>query len=236
MGDERERSRYSPDGKWWWDGEQWQPAGGALQVSGPPPRDPPYRRPWLVYGVALWVLSVGSLVGLAAFLGVQLAHALLTGGIVSAMPGHSAVHHSPRPSATISRPSPTPALSQRQLAVRYTQLLTIDGQRIDRQFAAVDQECARPGELPTCRAALVSLQGTVHGFQKDLAESPVPDCLRSTNGQLEDALALFDQGTGRAISGIDRQDPTQIVAATQLIQQANDRIDQLRTQTPPVRC
>ena len=107
---------------------------------------------------------------------------------------------------------------------------------MDRQFNTVDQTCGRPGDLPTCRAALVSLQSTVHGFQQDLAVSPVPACLQSSNRQLEDALALFDQGTGRAISGIDNQDPAQIVAATQLIQQASDQVDQIRAQTPEIRC
>ncbi len=53
--------RYSPDGKWWWDGQQWVPAAQAPEPSRPPaPPGRPRRRrwPWAVGGLVVLFLIV----------------------------------------------------------------------------------------------------------------------------------------------------------------------------------
>lgn len=56
--------QYSPDGRWWWDGQQWQPVQQA--PGGPPGRGPRRRRlwPWLTGGIALLVVLMGTCIAL----------------------------------------------------------------------------------------------------------------------------------------------------------------------------
>src|SRR5437867_6177973 len=105
-------SRFSPDGRWWWNGRQWTSAGQASGQSArpqaPPAWRPPQRSPrfWIVVGsiaAALVLLSVCS-VAVASRQGtVRVQRA----APASTPPLQTAVA---TPAATpLPTPSPTPA-------------------------------------------------------------------------------------------------------------------------------
>jgi hypothetical protein len=49
--------QYSPDGKWWWDGQQWQPVEpGPAQPPQQPPRSKRRRWPWFAAGAVVLVV------------------------------------------------------------------------------------------------------------------------------------------------------------------------------------
>jgi hypothetical protein len=83
---------FSPDGKWWWDGQRWQPVEQAPQPAPRPPGPPPSKRrkrwPWVLGGVV--VLLVLFSVCIAAIAnssgGQQKATATATPAVAAATP------------------------------------------------------------------------------------------------------------------------------------------------------
>lgn len=57
-----QQPQYSPDGRWWWDGQQWQPVPEqprAPAQSPTPPRKPRRKWPWIAGGiVAVFVIII----------------------------------------------------------------------------------------------------------------------------------------------------------------------------------
>jgi hypothetical protein len=234
-------SRYSADGKWWWDGEQWVPMD-----SKPGPMEefkasyePSVRRRWLF---PFWVLAAGLII--TAVLALIAATASLAGlqlpfggkGVSHVTHPSPTVHARPSPSLAPSpRPTPSPSSGQSQ-ATRYIQLVSNDAQRMNGQIDAVNRVCANQSNLPACRAALVGLQNAVHDFERDLAATEPPKCLQSTDGELRQGLGLFDQGVGTAISGIDQGQPNRTTSGIQSIQQGNDHLNRASSLAQSASC
>jgi hypothetical protein len=241
-------SRYSADGKWWWDGEQWQSTEGkADRDEEPAPLYEPARdgRPLLACGVLAVGLTVAATVALiwvvASLAGVRLPF----GGPA---PSHSsAPRRSPTPHATATpsqspspqpsvRPSPSASPDQGGQAARYIQTVVNGAQHMNGQIDAVNHGCDGQASLSTCRAALAALQGKVHEFEHDLDGVTAPACLQSTDGELRQGLTLFDHGVASAIGGIDRSDPSQISSGMQTIQQAGDHLNQATAHAQSATC
>jgi hypothetical protein len=241
-------SRYSADGNWWWDGEQWQSMEGRADGSMEPA--PPYEplgegRPLLPLGVLAIGLALAASVALvsvvASMAGARLpfeapwaSHSPAPRGTPTPSPTVSPTR-SPSPRASV-RPSPSPSPDQAAQAARYVQTVVNDAQRMNGQIDAVNHGCDTQSSLSTCRGALVALQGSVHDFEHDLSGLTAPVCLQSTDGQLRAGLALFDQGIGSAIGGIDRSDPSQVSSGMQTIQQAGDHLNQATAHAQSASC
>jgi hypothetical protein len=189
-------TRFSADGRWWWDGEQWK----AVDETPPAPEDdgvyPSLRtsgsgRHRLTLVVALAVLVV--LVVLALWLiGTRLA---------LPQPSRGA-----RPTSTPSaRPRPSPTASgQRSSVQRYRQLVASAMSTDQSRVATLDRDCAAPANLAVCRSALVALGKADAEFSLTLEGHPAPSCLRSAAATLGSAIAAQNQAESTAVAGIDR--------------------------------
>lgn len=235
----RTPSRYSADGKWWWDGEQWHAVETGPEPVGPAPPPPRPGRAWPLGPLAIaGLIVVLALVALVTALGPLLQPD--AGGHRTAQttptPTHRATPTSkPTPRATPRR-SPSPSPSPRVSDGAYVATVVADANGMQKQIDAVDSACTGRAGLASCRPALVALQTSARGFRSDLDARPAPPCLRAMDGELRIGLGLFDQGSGVAIAGIDGQDPNQVVSGMQLIQQANAHLGRAVSQAQSASC
>ncbi|HEX4211856.1 MAG TPA: hypothetical protein VIA06_00855 [Candidatus Dormibacteraeota bacterium] len=216
--------RFTADGEWWWDGEQWQSVDRSAETGivpvAPPARPIRERRslPW--FPVLVGILTVAALVG----------------AVLLVLP-----HGAPAKAAPTPRPTPSVAVSptpggERAAAQAYAQLVTVRGAQLDASFQTVSNACGDPGQLSACKSALVTLQDQVHQFQRDLDQTPVPVCLRTADSALHQSLDLFSRGTADAIAGIDQDQPEEVSAGTQYIDQGSQQLQQVQADLGATRC
>lgn len=216
--------RYTADGKWWWDGEQWQSVDRSQETAIVPvgPRDEPVRerrpRPW--FPAVIGILTVAALAAAILLVVPRRAPARAT--------------PTPRPTPTVAV-SPTPS-TQRAEAQAYARLVSAHGSQLDASFQSVSSSCGDPGQLSACKSALVTLQDQVHQFQGELDQTPVPVCLRSADSALHQSLDLFSRGTADAIAGIDQDQPEEVSAGTQYIDQASQQLQQVQADLGATSC
>jgi hypothetical protein len=233
----RPPSRYSADGRWWWDGEQWQPVERShLPVPVEPPRrarrEPRWRwRPPRVR-VRLPRPSRAQLVA-AALLGAAMALAMVLPPPAALLrlrpPALPSVRlplptatptprpaATPRPTATPTRtPKPTPTPTDR--SARYRHAAADGAARVGARIDAVDQGCTAPANLAVCRAALVALHAEVATANTQLNEAGTPSCLGPADVALRRALTAIDGAGQGTIAGIDAGDPGPIVTGVQAV-------------------
>ena len=66
----------SPDGRWWWDGQRWQPVHAAVQAP-PVPPGPGTRVPWLVVAAVVVIgATLMALVAVAAVVALRASRSL----------------------------------------------------------------------------------------------------------------------------------------------------------------
>lgn len=216
--------RYTADGEWWWDGEQWQSVDRSQETAIVPagPRDEPVREgrslPW--FPALIGILTVAALAG-AIFLVVP-------------RPAPARTTPTPRPTPTVAV-SPTPS-TQGAEAQAYAQLVSAQGSQLDASFRSVSSRCGDPNQLGACRSALVTLQDQVHQFEGDLDQAPVPVCLRGADSALHQSLDLFSRGTADAVAGIDDDQPEEVSAGTQYINQASQQLQQVEADLGATSC
>jgi hypothetical protein len=203
--------QYSPDGRWWWNGQSWvrvtwavQPQSGWNESATYDERlfeeEPRRRTP----GV-LWIGLI-ALFGLLvlAFGASFLNWASLQGlGLGLHAPAAPAIQAPATPAPTATPQSGSAGTSA------YQQVVSADIARFQAAGQDVENRCA-PAALAQgssdCRAALQAMDGTVQGFQNDLAGVTPPACLQSADSPLRTALTEYHQGIQQEIDGIDNQD------------------------------
>ena len=202
--------RYSADGKWWWDGEQWRPVERSIAFTPYNPLEPQGVRRWrrkvLLVGVTLFLVAAAAV----------LATAIRPGGARIPLPRPVSTHRAPSPSA---RPTPTLSAAQ-QAAAHYRVVSDRGGGQVKQRTATAIKSCTAPANLAVCRASLVALQGTESALAGRLAAGTVPSCLAGPDGRQRTALGAMDRGARQAVSGIDQQDPGQIVVGMAAVKQA----------------
>jgi hypothetical protein len=259
----RPPSRYSGDGRWWWDGEQWQPVEGIAPVerdvalvtvdTSTPARGTEAGRRSLGRSLLVAGMVTLALIALATAVwppGVSSPISYLNQGAVrrdaprpaaSATPTASAApkaRATPRPTATPAhatspRGSATPAVSPAQ---RYRSAVAVGGRELTVSIDGAGTACAPPANLATCRMALQSLQDQVATYRGQLDGAHGPACMSAPDAQLRQALGLLDQGAAQAATGIDRSSPDQILGGSHLIQQAAQQMGSARQQVDTAAC
>lgn len=240
-------SRYSEDGRWWWDGEQWQPVEGA----------PPVER-----GVALVAVetkdagreekeederprSLGAslvVAGLVTASLFALATAIWPPGTISPLPylnqGSVRREITTAPAVPTS-PAPTPTATATATvsgAQRYRDAVAQGGKALSTQIDAAGTDCAPPANLGSCRGALVSLRQQVATYRSELDAAHAPACMSAADGQVRHALDLLDGGASQAVTGIDDATADQIMAGSRLVQQASQQMSAARRQVDAAQC
>lgn len=211
--------QYSPDGRWWWNGQRWVPvtwplpeqpgAGWAAQewaydyARTPPPARPRRRRTPAIFWVGLLALVVllllaagGGAVGWLAQRGQGLGLGAAPAPTAPATPAPAPV-------------TPTPATAPGTVDA-YRQAVDADATRFQDAGQAVGDRCS-PGVLRSgtagCQAALRAMDDSVQRFQSDLDAHPAPTCLQPVDHELRTALSLYHQGIQQELGGLQRGDP-----------------------------
>lgn len=220
--------RYSADGKWWWDGEQWRPVEQGIAPTPYNPLEPRSIRRWrrrvVLLGVAIFLVLAG----------VVLATAIRPGGVRIALPNPTATHRSPASSPS-TRPSPALTAAQQE-ARRYRVVADGGGNQVKERSATVVKSCTAPANLAVCRSAMIALEGTEASAAGRLATMGVPACLTGPDAQQRAALAALDRAARQAVSGIDQPDPGQIVAGVTAVKQAEQDREAAQQQVDAAAC
>lgn len=206
--------QYSPDGKWWWDGQRW------VAVVTPNPVPPPPRQPPML------LMAVGAAVVVGAILAV---------GVAVLPHSQSPAGPSSSQAATTAAPdTPTGTPPQQVDVTSYLKVAQADSAAAASGFGAVSQECMT-GEPANCRNALAALDNNLAVFQQDLDAHPAPTCLQQADQQLRLGIETARHGAQTGVQGIDESDGAKITAGGSLIDQANQQFQQaavlLRTAT-----
>jgi len=202
--------QYSPDGRWWWNGQAWVRVTWPVQTwdqsrEVPAEEEEPRRR---TPGV-LWVGVIALLTLLALAFGATVVNWFSVQGLGI---GRQAVPTAPATAApavpATAAPSDTPQ-DGASGADAYRLLVTSDAARFQAAGQVVADRCA-PGALQQgtggCRAALQSLDDVVQRFRADLSRTQVPACLQPADTELRSALAQYHQGIRQELDGFDNQD------------------------------
>lgn len=210
--------QYSPDGRWWWNGQRWvpvtwplpeQPEAGwaadewAYDYDRSPRTERPRRRRtpgifWVGLLALILLLFLAAGGGALGWL-VQRGQGLGAGAV-------------PVPAAppTQAPASPTPATATPGTVDEYRQAVAADAARFQDAGQAVGDRCS-PGALRSgtadCQAALQAMDDSVQRFQSDLDAHPAPSCLEPVDRELRTALSLYHQGIQQGLGGLQRRDP-----------------------------
>lgn len=252
----RPPSRHSADGKWWWDGEQWQPVDASrLPVqqeepktalvpraprTWPKPKPPPRHQ---IMAMALTLAAIVLAFGLPPpealpmpslhLPSVRLPSVHLP--LPAATPRPSPTHApSPSPSAHPSKPA-TPPPNRRVDA--YRAAATAGGVQLRARIDEVDRGCTAPANLAVCRAALIALQREIAQtrVQLDAIGSP-PPCLSAADGALHRVLDDLDSAAAGTVAAIDAGDPGRIVSGVQAVDQGRPPLDSALQQVQTGAC
>ncbi|HEX4212509.1 MAG TPA: hypothetical protein VIA06_04165 [Candidatus Dormibacteraeota bacterium] len=193
-------TRYSADGRWWWDGEQWK----AVDTTPPAAEDDGTYPSLRSAGSARQRLVVTTVL---AVLVILIVLALWLVGTHLALPSSRATP-TPIPTSTPT-PRPTPSAAAVQAAVaRYRRAVTAGTNAVTGRAQTVDRDCAVPADLATCRSALVALGKADVRFRSSL--TPAPDCLAGADTRLRAAIGAMDRAESTAVAGIDQGQPATI--------------------------
>lgn len=194
-------TRYSADGRWWWDGEQWK----AVDTSPPPPEDDGTYPSLRAAGSGRQRLVVTTVLAIVVILVVLALWLVGT---------HFALPSSPPTPTTVSTPATTPratpsAAATQAAVTRYRRAVASGMNTIGIRADAVDRDCAAPADLATCRSALVAL-GKANGDLRGSLASPAPACLAPAAARLRAAIGAMDRAESTAVAGIDQGQPAAI--------------------------
>lgn len=230
---------FSPDNKWYWDGAKWVPAS---QAPVPPGAHPPLRGLGdVVRQTPLWVK-----IGAPALIVVLLVAAFALGdgaGRQAESPTAatsptaaptSAATQAPTPAATpLPTPTPTTATphptstpagpSQAELYAQYTAVNARHANRLVQSMTNASESCGA-GDTTACANDFQTALGDVKAWEADLNTTPPPDCLKTMDTHLRQALSLYEQGLTAAIQAINGSDLTKLEEATAHISDANDKM------------
>jgi hypothetical protein len=208
--------QYSPDGRWWWNGQRWVPVTWPVA----PQPDPDWARDQWPYDqtfraarrrrtpAVFWVGLLALIVLLVLAAG---------GGALSWVTQRGqglGLGTAPAPTAPTQPPAgPTPDGVAPSTVDEYRQAVAADAGQFQDAVRTVGDRCA-PDALGSgiggCQAALQALDDAVQRFQSDLDAHPAPTCLQPVDRELRTALALYHQGVQQELDGLQRGD---VVAA-----------------------
>jgi hypothetical protein len=72
--------------------------------------------------------------------------------------------------------------------------MSVDGSHLNAALPAVTDACPPQGSVDQCRPAALNALTAVRAYRQDLAQTPVPICLRGVNSELLQALDLYERG------------------------------------------
>lgn len=208
----------SPDGRWWWDGQRWHPVPEPAKNASMHP----FTKALLVLA---GVLSVLFLLGFSA--------GALLSTIRSAQAPPPASSSAPSPAAPPTAPPPPAPVSALDPVVAYLELVSRGARELTTAMAEL-AECGR--DLPACRRALVNLDDAARRFQADLDQTPAPVCLAPADRELRASLALYREAARQGISGIDRRNLLQTLAAVGAAKRATDHLNLAVSEATQARC
>jgi hypothetical protein len=116
----------------------------------------------------------------------------------------SAAKPAPRPPAVVGRNA--------HAGERYENVMSVDGARMETALAALTAACPPGSTADHCRASSHNALEAVRAYRKDLALVPITPCLRGVNTELQQGLALYEQGLA-AMAGADNARPEELAAA-----------------------